>query len=1579
MLETERAAFAAMAEGPGGAAMLQLGRGIIQGGRPNIFKSNLRNPLIEANRAVEAAFGPTAEATSLAQRSFAVTPEGWRPPGGNLPAPLPVQPWIAATRLVDALKFGASSGAIMPGSYQRPTGPSATREHWVPGMPSDELAYSVQQGELAQAGWGETRITNQVYMGLARSNPSFVEALRQQQYLLKKIPLTSTRELNLVPSAAGEGAMTRNALSQKIEWRALKAREMDSANPLTPAEIARVAELDRTFAPDSVRPAGVIPAGDAGNAIDIEKRLAGAQSTEAVTAGPIRSTAEQTIQSLADEPTIQQRFPPLNNFTRGGPPDPADPTVVVSRREVTRVSAARGQVDPASSAASRAIARESARFSGAGPGSGFGGAGGPPEIPPVAGVSMGPEPDPQHLFWHTTGESPATPVSAETQQYTAYGATAAARSVAPVTLGQRLAQIRATRDVALRGPGPGGMRQSIMNMAAAAQTVDLRPGAGYGSPVNTSIPGETYTVNEVNERLLSPTQVQEARNRATSAIGAQSDVAFRGTGEVTMDTVRSRVTSGLREILKGELTKVNEAVKRGMGEGQAIEWRDIAKAKDALASTVAKGVMDRASDMLGVDRNVSGAGRQINAGEFGQLILRDPAVRAQFEQAVAGGESWETQVAKGGSYRGAGGQIYNLPEGGMASGSMGGGYGTGIPGGPGGGGRGRGGNVLGRMGGAGQLLYGAYIAKRFWTMTAQPTLMAMEEFQQTQMASMASIGMDVSGTSASLAMQAQFQRGQGAQQVFGGIQDIFSRAGIDNPVLNRLSAVATVGGGAMLVGSIMGAAAGGSVMAANMLGMFGIGTGAAAVLGPAALAIGGTVIGAQMGLEAMNLASPGIAPSGIGQIFEKGSAEAYRQHIENQVYASLSAKPGQEPAYESFDWRVIGKTKEEQARLGIAARMASTLGTKVEQQLPYISAATSLGLGETTATTMAQAAAGQGIDPGSALTRSASFAQNMGYGIGTEAFKFNAWAYNQAPLAEKARMDKRAAVFGGQIGQLESVFGPQEPGAFNEFLYGVAPGIERQRAVGNMMALGQMGIESEAAEIIATSMSQFSIGQQQSYLNVGAYLTQQGVTPQAAQAMVQVQQTMGLSVDQSTLLSGVVQGDPRAMSYASRTGQFGVGSMGAFYNQAGQPIFTGGIGGGSGQQFLQMLYGQAGAGNEVANKLLYRSGQGGWPAPVSAQGVQGIVKYMSGYDLSSADAQSVFDMGTGPLIRDTQTEIRGLQGQLRGMASQSLVSQRAMLWGGGDGGTWYNPTAGSLWGLENQQRAMSYQQTMAGFGYAQQRMQVQNTFGIQQEAISGQRMGVTQGMQTWQLGFQGMQMQQAQAWGREDWQYQDQMRSLQQGWGMEDINEAIRMSSGRQRRQLVTQRERMDITQNLEGEQIDTQRERQEQLWAQQEEQYNKQVQYANDLMALDQQQYDLNVTQRQTYYDMETEHLEQQQKDYQDNFDLQEQIIEKQREYQAQQMEQQELQIEIQNEIAEKQEKINALSQSFQESWSSVMGSWAEMASFERASVISNAIKNMAGELNEMDVWKIVQLQGLFSIINNTSVDPSILEPHGK
>jgi len=126
---------------------------------------------------------------------------------------------------------------------------------------------------------------------------------------------------------------------------------------------------------------------------------------------------------------------------------------------------------------------------------------------------------------------------------------------------------------------------------------------------------------------------------------------------------------------------------------------------------------------------------------------------------------------------------------------MGGGYGTGIPGGPGGGGGGRGGNVLGRMGGAGQLLYGAYIAKRFWTMTAQPTLMAMEEFQQTQMASMASIGMDVSGTSASLAMQAQFQRGQGAQQVFGGIQDIFSRAGIDNPVLNRLSAVATVGGG----------------------------------------------------------------------------------------------------------------------------------------------------------------------------------------------------------------------------------------------------------------------------------------------------------------------------------------------------------------------------------------------------------------------------------------------------------------------------------------------------------------------------------------------------------------------------------------------------------------------------------------------------------------------------------------------------------------------------------------------------------------------------------------------------------------
>jgi len=265
---------------------------------------------------------------------------------------------------------------------------------------------------------------------------------------------------------------------------------------------------------------------------------------------------------------------------------------------------------------------------------------------------------------------------------------------------------------------------------------------------------------------------------------------------------------------------------------------------------------------------------------------------------------------------------------------------------------------------------------------------------------------------------------------------------------------------------------------------------------------------------------------------------------------------------------------------------------------------------------------------------------------------------------------------------------------------------------------------------------------------------------------------------------------------------------------------------------------------------------------------------------------------------------------------QQIGLQRNFLWGADQGGAWQNPAAGSLWGLENQQREMGYNWQMYQFGYNRQMMETQDYFAGEQENLQSRRMGTTQAYQRWQSAFEYSGSLMQRGWTREDWAYQDSMRQMQFGWNMEDINEELRYAKGRDRKQLLKQRERMVTTENMEEGQIDKTRQRQEELWKREDERFQKQQDYMERMIKLDNEQYELQRRQRQTMFKMETEHLSKTEEQYQKEYELQTKIIELNREHQAKSLVLQEQALGIQAAAAQESEAFRKEMETVEKSW---------------------------------------------------------------
>lgn len=368
--------------------------------------------------------------------------------------------------------------------------------------------------------------------------------------------------------------------------------------------------------------------------------------------------------------------------------------------------------------------------------------------------------------------------------------------------------------------------------------------------------------------------------------------------------------------------------------------------------------------------------------------------------------------------------------------------------------------------------------------------------------------------------------------------------------------------------------------------------------------------------------------------------------------------------------------------------------------------------------------------------------------------------------------------------------------------------------------------------------------------------------------------TPGWSDNELYTRAQAAQGDFGAYSYGYSQGWSGFTAAGNLYTNTGAPIINAG-----GQAWGNMVSAQAQApwNNPYAQQLTKIAG----PNATTSQ-------YLQAAGMSAANAniaQNGFGGYTGPaaVTAAFQNTMAGYQLASAGISMQSTINQQQMNWGSG---TWDNPAPGSMYALQDQMKAMQYQQSLSQFAYQGKMMNVQNQFAIQQEDISQQRMQVGQQYQNWTMGFNQQTAVMQRGFTREAWQFQEQQQQQQYGWNMEDINEQIRYSSGRQRQDLIKQKERTTLEYNQTTTQTGKVESQQETLWSRQDEQYKKQVDYVQKITDLDTKQFKLNQEQRETYYKMDKEHLANQLSDFKKQKALQDEMDKKQREFTAKQLE---------------------------------------------------------------------------------------------
>ena len=347
----------------------------------------------------------------------------------------------------------------------------------------------------------------------------------------------------------------------------------------------------------------------------------------------------------------------------------------------------------------------------------------------------------------------------------------------------------------------------------------------------------------------------------------------------------------------------------------------------------------------------------------------------------------------------------------------------------------RGGLWGGKMGAA---LYGAYLMKRLWSMSAAPGIQESQQYltgigsEYDRWLGMQGQG---SGISTRMALEAEM-RGQAASEIYGGFSEGSYLMGQVSPSLNRMGQYAGLAGGL----------AGGAFMGIGVLGQMGMlpaGLGlTAASAGPVGLAVGGTALAAGAGMELENqlffggrgVMTPGNLWHGAGVVATLGKSTAmtawdvlsgqknlheaipYPGLFSNQFFQQ-NMTVGEIASADALGQKVFGVPDVDRVRdlnqalavagmenpeqtAGVATRLDQIFGGKFNQQFAQMFGKASLDLGLTSKENLGPAE---------------QYAAQMGYQFGTAGYQRAVMSYG---LSGDVARQNTLAWQGGRVSAL---------------------------------------------------------------------------------------------------------------------------------------------------------------------------------------------------------------------------------------------------------------------------------------------------------------------------------------------------------------------------------------------------------------------------------------------------------------------------------------------------------------------------------------------------------------------------------
>jgi hypothetical protein len=684
------------------------------------------------------------------------------------------------------------------------------------------------------------------------------------------------------------------------------------------------------------------------------------------------------------------------------------------------------------------------------------------------------------------------------------------------------------------------------------------------------------------------------------------------------------------------------------------------------------------------------------------------------------------------------------------------------------------------------------------------------------------------------------------------------------------------------------------------------------------------------------------------------------------------------------------------------AKAAKDLNISAENLRPLLSGAYSItgerGTGRVNTsmiTALNRMVQTEGMSEAGATSALAGYGEALGYMPGERGMVRAGLSYEAMGVTDRAlatRDATRRAGFAGMARQYVSTSEISEP-MLRTMMGGYATQQQAQIGVqtgGALIGAGVGGVQATQIGVnlmqgvqagqYTTNQAQFAgnlVGQMAAALPAGAMSSLNvGVTRDgqmgAGTSNIMMQAIASLSPAQQGGLGAIWAGDIQGTSNAARQGLFNsdlTNQALQFRDQSGRSLFQTNIGAAVDQwraydQFTESNFSGLAGGTTIDAAMaggiggVGAAGAWGTGATSTSSGkfqafldAKGANLQLSGFARSAIDEGYRGMTGAGAWQLKVADAAFGAQmGQGR-LQLEGIEARQQMLWGGG---SWQNPSAGSLWGLEDTQRGIQWSSTQQDWAAQRQRTQMGQAYSIAGEGIQQERMQASRGFQQYQFGYERSGQLLQREWAQQDNQYEDAMRGMQFGWGMEDVNEQIRFSTGRQRRNLVKQRGRMVTQQNMEEEQVDRTREREQQVWAREDEQFQKRVEYFEKTAELEDKQFELQVKHREETFQFETKEFERHVKEQQELHKINEEMIKINRKNQAEDMERQKESIKLSMGAAAAQHELAVATILANEEIDQMEGSFKNLSEQEKAIAVAKAVTSMAVQMNNTDLGKI-------------------------